>query len=89
MSYKTIKDRAKQRPHPATFPLKIPKMCIMLHGVERTRIVVDPFVGIGNSALACVELGVDFVGFEIDQAYYEETCMAMENVTENAQLSQL
>ncbi len=89
VSYKTIKDRAKQRPHPATFPLKIPKMCIMLHGVERTRIVVDPFVGIGNSALACVELGVDFVGFEIDQAYYEETCMAMENVTENAQLSQL
>jgi len=67
--YETIKDREKERPHPSTFPPKLPEMCIKLHGVEKTRLVLDPFMGIGNTALACVRLGVDFVGFEIDEEY--------------------
>ena len=70
--YKTIRERAAQRPHPATFPVKIPEMCVRLHGVKKTRLVVDPFLGIGHSALACVALGVDFVGFEIDAAYFAQ-----------------
>ena len=75
--YETIRDRASQRPHPATFPVKIPKMCIQLHGLKRTRRVVDPFLGIGHAAVACVELGVDFVGFEIDPEYFAEAHRAV------------
>lgn len=75
--YKTIKSRDKQRPHPATFPVKIPKMCILLHGLERARLVVDPFLGIGHTAMACVELSVDFIGFEMDPEYYAESCKAI------------
>ena len=67
--YKTIKSRDKQRPHPATFPVKIPKMCLQLHGVERTGLVLDPFMGIGNTAVACAELGLSCVGFEIEKDY--------------------
>lgn len=70
--YKTIKSRAKQRPHPATFPLKIPKMCIQLHGVENTSRVLDPFLGIGHTALACLELGIPCTGFELDPDYFAE-----------------
>ena len=70
--YKTIRHRESERPHPATFPVKIPKMCIQLHGIKQTHLVVDPFLGIGHTALACMELGVDFVGFEIDPAYFAE-----------------
>lgn len=70
--YQTIRDRASERPHPATFPVKIPKMCIQLHGLSKTHLVLDPFLGIGHTALACVELGVDFVGFEIDAGYSAE-----------------
>ncbi|MBI4531409.1 MAG: site-specific DNA-methyltransferase [Candidatus Latescibacteria bacterium] len=72
--YKTIRSRDTQRPHPATFPVKIPQMCILLHGLARTRFVMDPFVGIGHTAVACFELGVDFVGFEVDPDYYAEAC---------------
>ena len=72
--YKTIRSRSKQRPHPASFPVKIPKMCVQLHGVERTRLVVDPFLGIGMSGIAAAELDIDFVGFEIDPEYYETAC---------------
>ena len=75
--YRTIVSRDKERPHPATFPVKIPQMCIQLHGVERCGLAMDPFLGIGHTALACVELGVDFVGFEIDPAYFAESCNAI------------
>ncbi|MDP6040391.1 MAG: site-specific DNA-methyltransferase [Candidatus Latescibacteria bacterium] len=70
--YKTIKNRAKQRPHPATFPAKIPKMCIQLHGIEDVHMILDPFLGIGNTALACLELGLPCTGFELDPDYYAE-----------------
>jgi site-specific DNA-methyltransferase (adenine-specific) len=76
--YTTIRERDAQRPHPATFPVKIPKLCIQLHGVKKTRRVLDPFLGIGHTALACVELGVNFVGFEIDPAYYVEARQAIQ-----------
>jgi site-specific DNA-methyltransferase (adenine-specific) len=71
--YKTIRSRDKQRPHPATFPMRIPEMCIQLHGVDSTSLVVDPFLGIGSTALACISLGIDFVGFEIDSDYVGES----------------
>jgi len=77
--YKTIRSRHEQRPHPATFPVKIPEMCIRLHGVERTARVMDPFLGIGSSAVACVGLGVDFVGFETDASYCEQSQQAIES----------
>jgi len=76
--YRTIRSRERQRPHPASFPVKLPTMCVKLHGLDRARLVVDPFLGIGNSAVACSKLGLDFVGFEIDRAYYEKACQAVE-----------
>ncbi|MEM2856669.1 MAG: DNA methyltransferase [Candidatus Nitrosocaldaceae archaeon] len=44
-------------------------MCIKLHGVGNTRLVLDPFMGIGNTAIASLRLGIDYVGFEIDETY--------------------
>lgn len=70
--YETIKSRAQDRPHPATFPVKLVEMCIRLHGMARTSLVLDPFLGIGQSAIAALKLKKDFVGFEIDRAYFDE-----------------
>ncbi|MFZ5924641.1 MAG: DNA-methyltransferase [Bacillota bacterium] len=69
--YETIKSRQKERPHPATFPPRLPEMCIRLHGLGRCGLVLDPFLGLGNTAIACVRLGVSFVGFEIDEEYFK------------------
>ena len=83
--YRTIQSRDKQRPHPAAFPVKIPKMCVQLHGTARARVVVDPFLGIGNSAVACVELGdIDFVGFETDAEYCNQSRVAVEEAVAQA-----
>lgn len=71
--YETIKSRAKDRPHPATFPVALVANCIKLHGLTSGLSMLDPFLGIGNSALAAKECGVErFVGFEIDRSYLTE-----------------
>ena len=70
--YDTIQDRAKERPHPATFPPKLPEMCLRLHGLERIRLVADPFLGLGSTAVACAQLRVNFVGIEMDERYLDE-----------------
>jgi site-specific DNA-methyltransferase (adenine-specific) len=70
--YETIQSREKDRPHPATFPPKLPEMCLRLHGLSRLRVVADPFLGLGSTAVACAQLGLDFIGVELDQAYLEE-----------------
>ena len=75
--YKTIKSRDKQRPHPATFPAKIPQMCVQLHGVERAGLVLDPFMGIGHTAAACAQLGVSCVGFELETDYFAQSQLTL------------
>lgn len=77
--YKTIKSRDKQRPHPATFPVKIPQMCIQLHGIEQTQCVLDPFMGIGHTASACAQLGVSCIGFELEQDYFAQSQRVLED----------
>ena len=71
--YETIQSRAKERPHPATFPVQLAEWCIKLHGVSRVETMLDPFLGIGNSAVAAQRCGVrKFIGFEIDESYVAE-----------------
>lgn len=78
--YKTIQNRVKERPHPASFPSELAEMCIKLHGLERTNLVLDPFLGIGNTAIACKKLKKNFIGFEIDETYYDEAVRIMEDL---------
>ena len=70
--YDTIQSRERDRPHPATFPPKLPRYCLRLHGLARTHTVLDPFMGLGSTAVACAELGVDFLGIEMDRGYLDE-----------------
>ena len=71
--YETIQSREKERPHPATFPVQLAEWCIKLHGVSRIETMLDPFLGIGNSAVAAKRCGIKkFMGFEIDEAYLAE-----------------
>jgi site-specific DNA-methyltransferase (adenine-specific) len=70
--YETIQSRDKDRPHPATFPPKVPEMCVRLHGLGRARVVLDPFVGLGSTAMACARLGMNFVGIDLDKHYLDE-----------------
>jgi site-specific DNA-methyltransferase (adenine-specific) len=74
--YETIQSREKERPHPATFPVQLAEWCIKLHGpagAGRIETMLDPFLGIGNSAVAAQRCDVKkFIGFEIDDTYLAE-----------------
>jgi site-specific DNA-methyltransferase (adenine-specific) len=77
--YETIQSRAKERPHPATFPVALGEWCIRLHGVSRVETMLDPFLGIGNSAVAARNCRVKkFIGFEIDESYLSEARRRLE-----------
>jgi site-specific DNA-methyltransferase (adenine-specific) len=70
--YDTIQSRDKDRPHPATFPPRVPEYCLRLHGLSRAQLVMDPFLGLGSTAVACAQLGLDFIGVEMDRQYLAE-----------------
>jgi site-specific DNA-methyltransferase (adenine-specific) len=70
--YETIQRRDRDRPHPATFPTRLPEQCLRLHGVSRIGVAMDPFAGLGSTAVACARLGIEFIGAEIDETYLAE-----------------
>jgi site-specific DNA-methyltransferase (adenine-specific) len=70
--YETIQSRDRDRPHPASFPPKVPEQCLRLHGIERAQTVLDPFLGLGNTAIAAGRLGLNFIGIEMDAHYLAE-----------------
>ena len=77
--YETIQRRDRDRPHPATFPVRLPEQCLKLHGLSRIKTVLDPFLGLGSTAVACARLGVDFIGTEIDEDYLNEAADRIRN----------
>jgi len=52
--------------HPAPFPVEIPKRCIETTGA---RIILDPFMGSGTTAVAAKMLGRSWIGIEIAEEY--------------------
>jgi site-specific DNA-methyltransferase (adenine-specific) len=70
--YDTIQSRDKDRPHPATFPPRVPEYCFRLHGLSRLGLTMDPFLGLGSTAVAAAQLGLDFIGVELDEHYLKE-----------------
>jgi len=72
MPYDTINSRDKDRPHPATFPVGLVEQCIRIHGNAEKTNLLDPFNGIGTSALAAHRMGLSsYTGFDIDEGYLQ------------------
>lgn len=55
--------------HPTEKPVGLAKHFIRLHS-RPGDVVLDPFMGSGTTGIACVDEGRDFIGIEIDPAYY-------------------
>lgn len=71
--------RRKASAHPAPFPERLVENCIRLHGVGKTKTVLDPFMGSGTSGVVAKRLGVEhFIGFEIEPSYFVQAKHAIE-----------
>lgn len=63
-------ESAKKVGHPAPFPVELPYRLIQLYTFEH-ELVLDPFMGSGQTALAALKAGRHYVGYEIDAEYVE------------------
>jgi site-specific DNA-methyltransferase (adenine-specific) len=63
-------------PHPAPFPEELVEQCILAITKE-SDVVLDPFMGIGTTAVVCKRLNRQYIGFDISEEYVK---LAEENV---------
>lgn len=64
-----VKDK-KEYPHPTIKPLNIMKT-IIENSSKPGEIVLDPYLGSGTTAVACMELGRKYIGYEINEKYFD------------------
>ncbi|MEA3474880.1 MAG: site-specific DNA-methyltransferase [Candidatus Cloacimonadota bacterium] len=59
---------ARKIGHPAPFPVELPYRLIQLYTFER-EIVLDPFMGSGQSAIAAIKAKRHYIGYDINKEY--------------------
>lgn len=63
-------ESARKVGHPAPFPLELPRRLIELYTFSG-EVVLDPFMGSGQTALAALQSGRHFIGYEVNEKYIE------------------
>ena len=63
-------ESARKVGHPAPFPVELPRRLIQLYTYS-DEVVLDPFIGSGQTALAALEGRRHYVGYELDAEYAE------------------
>jgi site-specific DNA-methyltransferase (adenine-specific) len=71
--------------HPAVFPYELAADHIKSWSNEGD-VVLDPFSGSGTTCIAASNLGRKFIGFEIDQEYYDESLSVINEVKKQVKL---
>lgn len=59
---------ARNNPHPAPFPVELAERII---ASTYAKVVLDPFMGSGTTAIAANRLGRDFIGIDLSEEYCE------------------
>ena len=59
---------AKKIGHPAPFPVELPRRLIEFY-TYKGDVILDPFIGSGTTAIASLELGRHFIGYDISPEY--------------------
>jgi len=60
---------AKKIGHPAPFPVELPNRLMQLYTFDG-EVVLDPFMGSGQTAIAAIQANRHYVGYETDQTYF-------------------
>ena len=61
---------ARRIGHPAPFPVDLPRRLIELYTFKGD-LVLDPFIGSGSAAVAAVEAGRHYIGYDTEQEYLD------------------
>lgn len=59
----------------------------ILNSTNEGDIVLDPFIGSGTTAVACKNLGRNYIGFELNPKWHKIACDRLNNIQVNGQIS--
>lgn len=68
----------KNNDHPTEKPVELMEILIK-NSTKEGDLVLDPFVGVGATPLACQNLNRNFIGCEIDKKYYDTAMERLNN----------
>lgn len=71
--------------HPTVKPLQIIRNFV-LNSTEQGGVVLDPFIGTGTTAVACIKSNRKYIGFEINKEYYDRAVQRIDDVRRNPTL---
>ena len=60
----------RKKTHPTEKPVDLLKHLI-LNSTNKGETVLDPFMGTGNTGIACIDTNRNFIGFEIDTKFFK------------------
>lgn len=66
--WEVVEEKANKTGHPAVFPVRLAADHIISWS-NPGDVVLDPFMGSGTTAIACIQTGRDYIGFEIAEEY--------------------
>jgi site-specific DNA-methyltransferase (adenine-specific)/modification methylase len=75
----------ESREHPTQKPIALMKWCIRQAGTPA--IIFDPYMGSGTTGVAAVDLGLEFIGCEIEQRHFDTSCRRIEQIQRQLQLA--
>lgn len=64
-------ESSKKVGHPAPFPVELPYRCIQLY-TFKNEVVLDPFCGVGTTAIASIKTSRRFICLDLDSEYVEK-----------------
>ena len=64
--------------HPAQFPLSLAEDHLISWSKEDD-VILDPFMGSGTTAIACLNTNRQYIGFELDETYHKLSLERIEN----------
>lgn len=73
------KERIKAPKHPTQKPLKVLEKIISIASAPND-IILDPFMGVGSTGVAGLKLGRRFVGYEMEDIYFEAAKLRIEDI---------
>lgn len=75
----------ESRVHPTQKPVALMKWCILQAG--KPAVIFDPFMGSGTTGVAAVDMGLEFIGCEIEERHFETACKRILAAQQQLQLA--
>lgn len=79
-----ITDSKDKRYHPTQKPTELVQSLLEMFS-EPGQVICDPFLGSGTTAIAAVNTGRHYIGYEIDPGYFQICCDRLDEVETSAE----